>query len=148
MKKKFLLLIYGVQVIKINFNAFLAQRISSINSISALCEVTEANINNVSKAVGMDKRIGKYFLNSGPGFGGSCFKKDISNLIYICNHYGLSEVAAYWEQVILINKWQQKRITRIIVDKLFGTISKKKLLFWDSHFQIQMIRETLLQSIL
>ncbi len=119
--------LWSSELSKLISNAFLAQRISSINSISALCEVTEANINNVSKAVGMDKRIGKYFLNSGPGFGGSCFKKDISNLIYICNHYGLSEVAAYWEQVILINKWQQKRITRIIVDKLFGTISEKKI---------------------
>ena len=75
----------------------------------------------------MDSRIGKYFLNSGPGFGGSCFKKDILNLVYICNHYGLSEVADYWEKVININNWQQKRLTRIIVEKLFGTISEKKL---------------------
>ncbi len=117
--------IWSSELSKLIANAFLAQRISSINSISSLCEVTQANIHNVSKAIGMDSRIGKDFLNSGPGFGGSCFKKDISNLIYICNHYGLHEVAKYWEQVILINDWQQKRISRIIVDKLFGTISGK-----------------------
>ena len=119
--------LWSSELSKLIANAFLAQRISSINSISALCEVTEANINNVSKAIGMDKRIGEYFLNAGPGFGGSCFKKDINNLIYICNYYGLKEVAAYWEQIININSWQQKRITRIIVEKLFGTISEKKI---------------------
>ncbi|MDC3027426.1 nucleotide sugar dehydrogenase [bacterium] len=119
--------LWSSELSKLIANAFLAQRISSINSISALCEVTEANINNVAKAIGMDSRIGEKFLNSGPGFGGSCFKKDISNLIYICNHYGLNEVATYWEQVIKINSWQQDRISRIIVDRLFGTISGKKL---------------------
>ena len=117
--------IWSSELSKLIANAFLAQRISSINSISSLCEVTEANINNVSKAIGMDSRIGKDFLNAGPGFGGSCFKKDISNLIYICNHYGLDKVAKYWEQVILINDWQQKRISSIIVEKLFGTITGK-----------------------
>ena len=119
--------LWSSELSKLIANAFLAQRISSINSISALCEETEANIDNVSKAVGMDSRIGNDFLDSGPGFGGSCFKKDISNLIYICNHYGLNDVAQYWEQVILINDWQQKRISKIIVDKLFGTISDKKI---------------------
>ena len=119
--------LWSSELSKLISNAFLAQRISSINSISALCEATQSNINNVSKAVGMDKRIGPYFLESGPGFGGSCFKKDISNLIYICNHYGLSEVASYWENVILINKWQQKRISKIIVEKLFGNLSEKKI---------------------
>ena len=119
--------LWSSELSKLIANAFLAQRISSINSISALCEVTEANINNVAKAIGMDSRIGELFLKAGPGFGGSCFKKDISNLIYICNHYGLYEVAKYWENVILINDWQQKRITRIIVEKLFGTISEKKI---------------------
>jgi len=119
--------LWSSELSKLISNAFLAQRISSINSISALCEVTEANINNVSKAIGMDKRIGSYFLESGPGFGGSCFKKDISNLIYICKHYGLNEVASYWESVISINQWQQKRISKIIVEKLFGNLSDKKI---------------------
>ena len=119
--------LWSSELSKLIANAFLAQRISSINSVSALCENTEANINDVAKAVGMDSRIGEYFLNAGPGFGGSCFKKDISNLIYICNHYGLYEVASYWEKVIAINLWQQNRITSIIVNKLYGTITGKKI---------------------
>ena len=119
--------LWSSELSKLIANAFLAQRISSINSISAICEVTEANIDNVSRAIGMDKRIGSEFLNSGPGFGGSCFKKDILNLIYICNHYNLKEVATYWEQVIRINDWQQNRISKIIVDKLFGNLSDKKI---------------------
>ena len=119
--------LWSSELSKIVSNAFLAQRISSINSISALCEVTEANINNVSYAVGMDHRIGEFFLNAGPGFGGSCFKKDISNLIYICKHYGLDAVAEYWESVIAINNWQKKRISKVIVDKLYGNLSDKKI---------------------
>ena len=119
--------LWSSELSKLISNAFLAQRISSINSISALCEVTQANIHNVSKAIGMDHRIGSEFLNPGPGFGGSCFKKDIANLIYICNHYGLHEVASYWEKVIVINNWQQKRISRVIVEKLFGNLSEKKI---------------------
>ena len=95
--------LWSSELSKLIANAFLAQRISSINSITPLCELTGANINDVAIAIGMDSRIGKYFLNSGPGFGGSCFKKDILNLVYICNHYGLSEVADYWEKVIDIN---------------------------------------------
>ncbi len=127
--------IWSSELSKLIANAFLAQRISSINSISALCENTEANINDVAKAVGMDSRIGEHFLNSGPGFGGSCFKKDISNLIYICNHYGLYEVASYWEQVISINEWQQKRIISTIVEKLYGTISEKKITILGFSFK-------------
>jgi len=127
--------LWSSELSKIVSNAFLAQRISSINSISALCEVTEANINNVSHAVGMDHRIGQKFLNAGPGFGGSCFKKDISNLIYICNHYGLKEVAEYWESVILINDWQKKRISRIIVEKLYGNLSDKKISIFGFSFK-------------
>ena len=127
--------IWSSELSKLIANAFLAQRISSINSISALCETTEANINDVAKAVGMDSRIGKFFLNSGPGFGGSCFKKDILNLIYICNHYGLQEVASYWEKVISINDWQQDRITSIIVNKLYGTISDKKITILGFSFK-------------
>ena len=117
--------LWSSELSKLTANAFLAQRISSINSISGLCEKTGANIEEVSKAIGMDKRIGSYFLESGPGFGGSCFKKDILNLIYLCNYYGLSEVADYWEGVIKINLWQQNRITKIIVNKLFGTVAEK-----------------------
>ena len=115
------------RIIKLIANAFLAQRISSINSMTALCEKTGANINDVALAIGLDKRIGERFLDAGPGFGGSCFKKDILNLVYICDHYGLSEVSKYWSNIIEINEWQQKRIAKIIVEKLFGTIANKKI---------------------
>ncbi len=119
--------IWSSELSKLTANAFLAQRVSSINSISALCEVTGANISEVSKAVGMDNRIGKEFLKPGPGFGGSCFKKDILNLIYISKFYGLSEVASYWKSVLELNSWQQERIAKIIVTKLFGNLSNKKI---------------------
>ena len=119
--------LWSSELSKLIANAFLAQRISSINTISALCESTGAKINDVALAVGMDKRIGSSFLNSGPGFGGSCFKKDISNLVYISNHYGLSEVASYWQKVLDINSWQQKRFVELVVKKMFGTISSKKI---------------------
>ena len=119
--------LWSSELSKLIANAFLAQRISSINSISALCESTGADISEVKLAIGSDKRIGDKFLNSGPGFGGSCFKKDISNLIYISNHYGLKEVSDYWQKVIEINEWQTKRITKLIVEKLFNTISFKKI---------------------
>ena len=127
--------LWSSELSKLTANAFLAERISSINSISALCEETGANINEVAKAVGADTRIGPKFLNSGPGFGGSCFKKDILNLVYICNYYGLTEVADYWEQIIKINDWQQKRISAIIVKKLFGTISEKKISIMGFSFK-------------
>ena len=119
--------LWSSELSKLIANAFLAQRISSINTISALCESTGAKINDVALAVGMDKRIGSSFLNSGPGFGGSCFKKDISNLVYISNHYGLFEVASYWQKVLDINSWQQKRFVELVVKKMFGTISSKKI---------------------
>ena len=119
--------LWSSELSKLIANAFLAQRVSSINSVAELCEKTGANIQEVSLAIGTDKRIGSKFLNSGPGFGGSCFKKDILNLVYICNHYGLYEVASYWKKVIEINNWQAKRISKLIVDKLFGTISGKKI---------------------
>ena len=119
--------LWSSELSKLIANAFLAQRISSINSISALCEVTGADIKEVSRAIGMDSRIGGKFLNSGPGFGGSCFKKDILNLVYICNYYGLKKVASYWQKVIDINDWQQERISSIIVKNLFGTISSKTI---------------------
>ena len=119
--------LWSSELSKLTANAFLAQKISSINSISALCEETGADIKEVSNAIGMDNRIGSKFLNSGPGFGGSCFKKDILNLIYLCNHYGLEEVGDYWGKVLEINEWQQNRISKIIIKNLFGNLYKKKL---------------------
>ena len=119
--------LWSSELSKLTANAFLAQKISSINSISAICEVTGAEVSQVSKAVGFDSRIGNKFLNSGPGFGGSCFKKDILNLVYLSKYYGLDQVADYWEQVIKLNIWQQHRISKLIVNKLFGTVTKKKI---------------------
>lgn len=119
--------LWSAELSKLTANAFLAQRISSINSISALCEVTGANIKEVAKAIGMDSRIGSKFLNAGPGFGGSCFKKDILNLVYLCNFYNLHQVAEYWEKIIEINLWQQNRLSNIVVKNLFGTIDSKKI---------------------
>ena len=105
----------------------MAQRISSVNSISSLCEITGADIAQVCQAVGMDSRIGQKFLSTGPGFGGSCFQKDILNLVYLCNFYKLEEVANYWQSVLEINNWQKSRISRIIVNYLFGNVSGKKI---------------------
>ena len=119
--------IWSSELSKLTANAFLAQRISSVNSISALCEITGADIHQVCRAVGMDSRIGKKFLSPGPGFGGSCFQKDILNLVYLCNFYKLEEVANYWQSVIEINNWQKSRISRIIVNHLFGNVSGKKI---------------------
>ena len=95
--------IWSSELAKLTSNAFLAQRISSINSISALCEETGADIKEVSRAIGSDSRIGSKFLESGPGFGGSCFKKDILNLVYLAEHFGLPEVADFWEGVVKLN---------------------------------------------
>ena len=119
--------IWSSELAKLTSNAFLAQRISSINSISALCEATGADVKEVARAIGSDNRIGSKFLNSGPGFGGSCFKKDILNLVYLAEYFGLQEVANFWEGVINLNNWHQNRISRLIVKKLFGTISGKKI---------------------
>jgi len=119
--------LWSSELSKLTANAFLAQRISSINSISALCEETGADIKEVSLAVGMDSRIGSKFLDAGPGFGGSCFKKDILNLIYLCDYYGLEKVSKYWQQVVELNDWQRERISKIIVNRLFSTISGKKI---------------------
>jgi len=119
--------LWSSELSKLVSNAFLAQRISSINSISALCEETGADIKQVSLAVGTDSRIGEKFLNPSPGFGGSCFQKDILNLIYLCEFYKLDEVANYWQSVLNINNWQKLRISKIVVNKLFGNISDKKI---------------------
>ncbi len=127
--------LWSSELSKLSANAFLAQRISSINSISAICETTGSNINDVSKAIGMDRRIGSEFLKAGPGFGGSCFKKDILNLVYLCQYYGLNEVAKYWQSVVNINSWQKERISKIIVKNLFGTISGKKIGIFGFSFK-------------
>ena len=127
--------IWSSELAKLTSNAFLAQRISSINSISAICEVTGADIREVSRAIGKDTRIGSKFLDSGPGFGGSCFKKDILNLVYLAEYFGLKEVAKFWESVVDINNWHQKRISDIVVKKLFGTISNKKLVILGFAFK-------------
>ena len=119
--------LWSSELSKLTANAFLAQRISSINSIAALCESTEANVQEVARAIGSDRRLGSKFLKAGPGFGGSCFQKDILNLVYLCRHYGLDDVAAYWDSVVQLNTWQQKRIARLIVGKLFGTVTSKRI---------------------
>ncbi|MFZ9621977.1 MAG: nucleotide sugar dehydrogenase, partial [Prochlorococcaceae cyanobacterium] len=119
--------VWSSELSKLTANAFLAQRISSINSIAALCEATEADVREVARAIGADSRIGSKFLKAGPGFGGSCFQKDILNLVYLCRHYGLSEVAAYWESVVNLNAWQQHRISALVVQKLFGTVTGKRI---------------------
>tara|TARA_Y100000739_G_scaffold229952_1_gene247766 strand:- start:6195 stop:7598 length:1404 start_codon:yes stop_codon:yes gene_type:complete len=127
--------LWSSELSKLVANAFLAQRLSSINSISALCEFTGANINEVSGAIGTDTRIGQKFLKPGPGFGGSCFKKDILNLVYLSRFYGLNEVADYWEQVVNINLWQQNRISSLIIKNLFGTLSNKNLAIYGFAFK-------------
>tara|TARA_S200000501_G_scaffold210269_1_gene197541 strand:+ start:1206 stop:2648 length:1443 start_codon:yes stop_codon:yes gene_type:complete len=119
--------IWSSELAKLTANAFLAQRISSINSISAICEATGADVREVARAIGTDSRIGSKFLDSGPGFGGSCFKKDILNLVYLCEYFGLPEVAKFWGEVIELNKWHQHRISKLIVKKLFGTVTGKKI---------------------
>jgi len=119
--------IWSSELAKLTANAFLAQRISSINSIGALCEATGADVREVSRAIGSDSRIGPKFLDSGPGFGGSCFKKDILNLVYLSRFFGLDQVADFWEEVVKLNDWHQHRISRLIVKKLFGTVSSKKI---------------------
>ena len=119
--------LWSSELSKLAANAFLAQRISSINSISAICEKTGADIQQVSMAIGADTRIGDKFLNPSPGFGGSCFQKDILNLIYLCEYYKLNEVANYWQGVLNINNWQKLRISKLVVNKLFDNISGKKI---------------------
>ncbi len=119
--------IWSSELSKLVSNAFLAQRISSINSISALCEKTDADITNVTKAVGFDSRIGMKFLNASIGFGGSCFKKDILNLVYLCRHYGLNEVADYWGSVVKINDFQKERFVINMLTTMFNTLVNKKI---------------------
>ena len=127
--------VWSAELSKLAANAFLAQRISSINSISALCERTEANVKEVARAIGMDARIGPRFLNASVGFGGSCFKKDILNLVYICESYGLQEVARYWQAVLDINEYQEKRFVRAMIRGMFNTIVGKRIALFGFAFK-------------
>lgn len=119
--------LWSSELSKLTANAFLAQRISSINSLSALCEVTGADVDEVAYAIGSDTRIGPKFLKASVGFGGSCFQKDILNLVYLCEYFGLPEVAAYWDQVIIMNDYQKRRFANKIIQSLFNTVSGKKI---------------------
>ncbi len=119
--------LWSSELSKLVANAFLAQRISSINSISALCEATGADVDEVANAIGKDSRIGSKFLKASVGFGGSCFQKDILNLVYLCEHFGLPEVATYWEGVVKMNDWQKRRFAGKIVRSLFNTVADKKI---------------------
>ena len=127
--------VWSSELSKLTANAFLAQRVSSINAISALCEKTEANVEEVARAIGMDSRIGSKFLKTSVGFGGSCFQKDILNLVYISRSYGLEEVADYWEQVIIMNDYQKRRFADQIITTLYNTVSGKKIAFLGWAFK-------------
>ena len=136
--------LWSSELSKLVANAFLAQRVSSINSISALCEATGADVTEISRAVGMDDRIGKRFLQSSVGFGGSCFQKDILNLVYLCETYGLHECAAYWNQVVQMNDFQKKRFSEKIVSSMFNTVTGKKIAILGYAFKKDTgdVRET------
>ncbi len=127
--------VWSAELSKLTANAFLAQRISSINSISALCEKTEADISEVARAIGKDSRIGSKFIRPSIGFGGSCFKKDILNLVYICEFYGLAEVAEYWGQVLKINDFQITRFVNTMVRSMFGTLAGKRIALFGFAFK-------------
>jgi UDPglucose 6-dehydrogenase len=127
--------IWSSELSKLVANAFLAQRVSSINAISELCEATQANVEEVAKAIGMDSRIGPKFLKASVGFGGSCFQKDILNLVYISKSLGLNQVADYWEQVIIMNNHQRDRFAKNIVQTLYNTVSDKKIAFLGWAFK-------------
>jgi UDPglucose 6-dehydrogenase len=127
--------LWSSELSKLVANAFLAQRVSSINAISALCERTEADVTEISRAIGLDSRIGPRFLKAGVGFGGSCFRKDILNLVYLCEYYGLKEVAEYWEQVIKMNEYQEERFVRNMVSAMFNTVAGKRVALFGAAFK-------------
>ena len=127
--------IWSSELSKLVANAFLAQRISSINAISALCEKTDADVTEVARAIGMDRRIGDKFLNASVGFGGSCFKKDILNLVYLCRYYGLYQVADYWEGVVKINEHQKERFVLNMLSTMFNTLAGKKISIFGFAFK-------------
>ncbi len=136
--------VWSSELSKLTANAFLAQRVSSINSLSALCEKTGADVDEVARAIGADSRIGSKFLKTSVGFGGSCFQKDILNLVYICKTVGLQEVADYWEQVIIMNDYQKRRFADNIIRTLYNTVSGKKIAFlgWAFKKDTNDTRET------
>mmetsp|Transcript_17268 Transcript_17268/g.27438 ORF Transcript_17268/g.27438 Transcript_17268/m.27438 type:complete len:348 (-) Transcript_17268:41-1084(-) len=127
--------LWSSELSKLVANAFLAQRISSINSISELCEATGADVQEVGRAIGKDKRLGSRFLNASVGFGGSCFQKDILNLVYLCESFGLKEVAEYWDQVVKINDHQKARFAKKMIRSMFNTISGKKIVLFGFAFK-------------
>lgn len=127
--------IWSSELSKLAANAFLAQRISSVNALSALCERSGADVDEIAMAIGADSRIGPKFLKSSVGFGGSCFKKDLLNLVYLCEYFGLPEVAHYWNQVVEMNEHQKHRFARLITEKLFNTLSGKKIAIFGFAFK-------------
>jgi UDPglucose 6-dehydrogenase len=127
--------LWSSELSKLTANAFLAQRVSSINAISALCEATGADVDEVANAIGADSRIGPKFLKASVGFGGSCFQKDILNLVYLCEHFGIPEVAQYWEQVVRMNNHQRSRFSERIVRTMFNTVSDKQIAIWGFAFK-------------
>jgi UDPglucose 6-dehydrogenase len=127
--------LWSSELSKLVANAFLAQRISSINSISALCETTGADVDEVARAVGMDSRVGPKFLKASIGFGGSCFQKDLLNLVYLCESFHLPHVAEYWRQVIHLNDWQKSRFVEKIVRTLFNTVNGKRIAILGFSFK-------------
>ena len=127
--------LWSSELTKLTSNAFLAQRISSINSISALCEKTGADVSEVAKVMGQDQRIGPHFLKASVGFGGSCFRKDVLNLAYLCEHYGLHEVACYWKSVVDMNEWQEKRFVMRMLENMFNTIASKRIAVFGFAFK-------------
>ncbi len=127
--------LWSSELSKLTANAFLAQRVSSINAMSAVCEATGADVDEVARAIGTDSRIGPKFLKASVGFGGSCFQKDILNLVYLCEHFGLHEVAQYWDQVVAMNDYQKRRFSARIVRTMFHTVSDKKIAIWGFAFK-------------
>merc|ERR1719207_231221 len=136
--------LWSSELSKLVANAFLAQRVSSINAISRICERTGADVREVSRAIGTDARIGPKFLTASVGFGGSCFQKDILNLVYICEQFGLYEVAAYWQQVVDMNEHQKRSFTTRIIHTMFNTVTAKKIAVFGFAFKKDTgdVRET------
>ncbi len=127
--------VWSAELTKLAANAFLAQRVSSINAIAGLCEATGADVDEVARVIGADHRIGSKFLKAGPGFGGSCFKKDVLNLVYLCESFGLHTAAEYWSQVIKMNDHQQERIVTRLFKAMFNTLANKKIAMFGFAFK-------------